>query len=159
MEMRHRALCIGTSCQYSSQLQPDLSNGPRKLSDSRGNRQSQSSSSFLTDDPSRVSSSPSTMSPSHHLIKNRSSSNGTSGVTKNIEFPPIPPSVIRQVVDPSAITIQHISSSSSSSDQPQPQEEEEEDCVININLSQLHDPAGMCLPDSIKLHSYDGEDK
>ena len=157
--MRHRVLCIGTSCLYSSQLQPDLSNGPRKLSDSRGNRQSQSSSSFLTDDPSRVSSSPSTMSSSHHLIKNRSSSNGTSGVTKNIEFPPIPPSVIRQVVDPSAITIQHISSSSSSSEQPQPQEEEEEDCVININLSQLHDPAGMCLPDSIKLHSYDGEDK
>jgi len=46
----------------------------------------------------------------------------------------------------------------SSCEQPQPQEEEEiEDCVININLSQLHDPAGMCLPDSIKLHSYDGE--
>jgi hypothetical protein len=57
-------------------------------------------------------------------------------------------------VDPSAITIQHVSSC----EQPQPQEEEEiEDCVININLSQLHDPAGMCLPDSIKLHSYDGE--
>jgi hypothetical protein len=59
-------------------------------------------------------------------------------------------------VDPSTITIQHVSSC----DQPQPQEEEEEeieDCVININLSQLHDPAGMSLPDSIKLHSYDGE--
>lgn len=97
------------------------------------------------------------MSPSHHLIKNRSSINGT----KITEFPPIPPSVIRQVVDPSAITIQHAPSSSSfiSCEQPQPQEEgeEEEDCVININLSQLHDPAGMCLPDSIKLHSYDGE--
>ncbi len=152
--MRHRVdiyqdfVCKTFLVAYdSSQLQPDISNGPRKLSDSRGDRQSQSSSSFLSDP------SPSTMSPSHHLIKNRSSSNNSSGVTK-IEFPPIPPSVIRQVVDPSAITIQHVSSC----EQPQPQEEDEiEDCVININLSQLHDPAGMCLPDSIKLHSYDGE--
>ena len=138
-----------------------MSSCPSKLSEGRRHKHSQSTSSYL-DDPSRIgtSTSSTTTSPSHNFIKNQSSSatantHGTTSATPKMEFPPIPPSRIRQVVDPSAISIQHVvadchDDEHSSSEQP------EEDCVININLSQLNDPAGMCLPDSIKLHSDEG---
>ena len=65
---------------------------------------------------------------------------GSNGSGK-FEFPPIPPHKLSNIVDKSAIHIQHIIGE---------HEALEDDCVININLSNV---SNLSLPDSVKLRS------